>query len=64
MYFFIVYNLNRDVRERAISDLSILMETNRLKHNIGARLPLAQIAEAHDLVEKGQVIGNVLLEVE
>ena len=64
LYFFIVYNLNQTVRERAIGDLSRLLEGNHLKHNIAARLPLAQIAEAHDLVEKGQAIGNVVLEVE
>lgn len=64
MYFFIVYNLPPDVRERAISDLSMLLEGNRLRHNIAARLPLDQIAKAHDLVESGQVSGNVVLEVE
>jgi NADPH2:quinone reductase len=63
LYFFIVYNLNPMVRERAIEDLSMLLEGNHLKHNIAARLTLTQIADAHDLVEKGQVIGNVVLEV-
>lgn len=64
LYFFIVYNLNQTIRERAIADLSMLLEGNHLKHNIAARLPLTRIAEAHDLVEKGRVIGNVVLEVE
>jgi NADPH:quinone reductase len=63
MFFFIVYNLDPDVRERAIVDLSRLLEENRLIHNIAARLPLGQIAEAHDMVEKGLVNGNVVLEV-
>jgi NADPH:quinone reductase len=64
LYFFIVYNLPSDVRNLAIKDLSLLLEGNRLIHNIAARLPLAQIAEAHDLVESGRVMGNVVLEVE
>ncbi len=64
MNFFIVYNLSADVRERALADLSLLLEGNYLSHNIAARLPLAQIAEAHDLVERGRVSGNVVLEVE
>ena len=61
--FFIVYDLPVDVRERAIADLSMLLEGNHLIHNIAARLPLAQIADAHDLVEKGRVNGNIILEV-
>jgi len=64
LYFFIVYNLNPAVRERAVADLSMLLEGNYLKHNIAARLPLSKIAKAHELIEKGQVIGNVVLEVE
>jgi NADPH2:quinone reductase len=63
LYFFIVYNLNPALRERAIADLTALLEGNQLIHNIAARLPLARIAEAHDLVESGRTIGNVVLEV-
>lgn len=63
LYFFIVYNLNPAVRERAIADLTALLEGNQLIHNIAARLPLARIAEAHELVESGRIIGNVVLEV-
>jgi NADPH2:quinone reductase len=64
MIFFIVYSLDFDVRERAIADLSMLLEGSHLSHNIAARLTLAQIADAHDLVEGGRVSGNVVLEVE
>ena len=63
MIFFIVYSLDDDVREKAITDLTMLLEGNRLKHNIAVRLPLEQIAEAHDLVENGRVSGNVVLEI-
>jgi NADPH2:quinone reductase len=62
--FFIVYSLDKDVRERAIADLTLLLQGDLLRHNIAARLPLAQIAKAHDLVESGRAIGNVVLEVE
>ena len=64
MYFFIVYNLISDVRKAAIADLTGMLEARQLSHNIASRLPLAQIADAHDLVEKGRVIGNVMLEIE
>jgi NADPH2:quinone reductase len=61
--FFIVYNLNPEDRMRAVRDLSHYLDTNTLVHVIGARLPLARIAEAHDLVEQGRVTGNVILEI-
>lgn len=64
LYFFIVYNLEPEVRKRAIADLSVLLENNRLTHNIAARLPLAQIADAHEMIEQAQVIGNVVLDVD
>ena len=61
--FFIVYNLNANDRARAIAGLTRLLETGRLRHNIAARLPLERIAEAHELVERSQVAGNVVLEI-
>lgn len=64
LYFFIVYNLNREIRQHAIADLTTLLEENRLQHNIALRMPLAQIADAHEMVERGQVIGNLVLDTE
>jgi NADPH:quinone reductase len=64
LYFFIVYGLNPAVRDAAITDLSMLLVGNLLSHNIAARLPLARIAEAHDLVESGRARGNIVLKVE
>jgi NADPH2:quinone reductase len=61
--FFIVYNLTPDDRARALAGLTRLLEADDLTHNIGARLPLERIAEAHQLVEHGRVTGNVVLEV-
>lgn len=64
MTFFIVYSLEPDIREHAIADLTTMLKANRLTHNIAARLPLEKIAEAHEMVERGRVIGNVVLQVE
>jgi NADPH2:quinone reductase len=61
--FFIVYNLSAGDRARAIENLVPLLVAGRLAHNIGARLPLERIAEAHELVEHGRVVGNVIVEV-
>jgi NADPH2:quinone reductase len=61
--FFIVYNLAPPDRIRAIEDLTSLMEQGRLSHNIASRFPLASIAQAHEAVEQGTAIGNVIVEL-
>jgi len=61
MRFFIVYKLGDADRERALSTLTGLMERGVLQHLIAQRLPLAQIAMAHELVESGRAIGNVVI---
>jgi NADPH2:quinone reductase len=61
--FFIVYNLTWEDRARAIAELTRLLEANSLAHNIAVRLLLERVAEAHELVEQGRVVGNVVLEV-
>ncbi len=61
--FFIVYNLNPAARAAAIADLTAMLRTSSLTHNIAARLPLDEIAAAHELVEQGRVIGNVVVQI-
>jgi NADPH2:quinone reductase len=61
LQFFIVYNLNDSEREHAIQVLTRLLEQGVLQHAIAERLPLAQIAQAHELVEQGRAVGNVVL---
>ena len=61
LHFFIVYNLEPVDRARAVQTLSGLLERGALQHLIAERLPLAQIAQAHMLVEQGRAIGNVVL---
>jgi NADPH:quinone reductase len=48
-------------RARAIATINALLQTGRLRPTIAARLPLGDIARAHQLVESGQAIGNVVL---
>jgi NADPH:quinone reductase len=63
MKFFLVYEISDEEREAALSELDALLRDGRLKHTVGLRLPLAEIARAHDLVEQGSVIGNVVLDI-
>jgi NADPH2:quinone reductase len=62
--FFIVYNLRSDVRAREIAHLTAMLARDDLTHNIAERLPLALIADAHEIVERGSATGNVVLSVE
>lgn len=60
---FLVYELTLADRAATIGDLQGLLHEGRLKHTIGARYPLDAIAEAHEAVEGGRVIGNVVVDV-
>lgn len=61
--FFIVYNLDREQRARAINTLHRLLAKGSIRHNIAQRLPLARIADAHELVSvgAGSAGGNIVL---
>lgn len=62
--FILVYSMPPAERRQALEQLTELLERNRLVHNIAARLPLTHIAAAHELVESGRAMGNVVLEIE
>lgn len=61
--FFIVYNLSKADREKAISTLNDLLKQDKLIHNIAAKFELNEIAKAHELVESGKAIGNVVVQI-
>lgn len=61
--FFIVYNLSHEDRGNTIASLNSMLAKGSLTHNIAARLPLEKIADAHELVEQGRSVGNVVLEI-
>ena len=59
--FFIVYNLPDADRARAETTLTAMLARGVLRHAVAARYPLGQIAAAHEAVEGGQVMGNVVV---
>jgi NADPH2:quinone reductase len=63
LQFFLVYELEPLERETALEDLRTMLENGALTHTIGARFPLADIAAAHEAVEQGRVLGNVVLDI-
>ncbi len=61
---FIVYHLEPADRERAQAALTRMLARGALRHNIAARLPLRDIVAAHELVESGAAVGNVVLDLD
>ncbi|MCB4824771.1 NADPH:quinone reductase [Roseicella aerolata] len=60
--WFIVYELNAAQRALAVDTLQAWLRAGLVKHAIAARVPLAQCAAAHDAVEAGRTIGNLVLD--
>jgi NADPH:quinone reductase len=63
MKFVVIYEISEDDRQAGLDELDALLREGALQHTVGLRLPLADIARAHDLVEHGQVLGNVVLDI-
>jgi NADPH2:quinone reductase len=61
--FFLVYELKADDRKAVLAELAKLLEEGGIRHSVGPRFALPEIAAAHQAVEGGQVIGNVVLDV-
>jgi NADPH:quinone reductase len=61
LQFFVVYHLNDSERTHAIEALNRLLAQGAVAHAIAERLPLDQIVQAHELVEQGRAVGNVVL---
>jgi len=61
--FFLVYDLEDDARAYGLQRFDALLHANSLKHTIGATFPLKDLVKAHQMVETGQVLGNVVIQI-
>lgn len=61
MKFFLVYDLKPQDREHGLRYLTELLHKNVLVHAVAAQYPLQDIVKAHQAVESGQVMGNVVI---
>lgn len=61
--FVFIYEIGEEDRAAGLRELDALLREGALQHTVALRLPLADIARAHDLVEHGTVLGNVVLDI-
>ncbi len=63
VHFVLVYIISPAARERGLADVNSALESGALRPIIAARFPLRETAQAHQAVESGKVIGNVVIDV-
>lgn len=59
--FMLVYELTAAERERAVGEVSRALAAGKLVNSVAATFPLAEIVAAHEAVESGRMIGNVIV---
>ncbi len=59
----LVYAMPDEAKRQACGDIVRAIEEGKLIHAVNARFPLEETSAAHDLIESGDFIGNVVVEV-
>jgi NADPH2:quinone reductase len=59
--FFMVYLIPSQLRERATADLTRMLERGELIHNVAQTFELGDIVAAHEAVEAGKAMGNIVV---
>jgi len=59
--FIFVYELNAAERTAAVSTINRMLENKTLINNVALTMPLTDIVAAHEAVEQGKAMGNVVV---
>jgi NADPH2:quinone reductase len=59
----LVYTMPDAAKRRAIDDITAWLATGTATLAVAARYPLERVAAAHDFVERGDKIGQVIVEI-
>jgi NADPH:quinone reductase len=59
--FFLVYMMPPQLRARATADITHMLERGELIHNVAQTFDLGEIAAAHEAVESGKAMGNIVV---
>ncbi|MEA2946315.1 MAG: NADPH:quinone reductase [Alphaproteobacteria bacterium] len=61
--FFMVYLMPAEMREAATTDITRMLERGELIHNVAQTFDLGDIVAAHEAVEAGKAMGNIVVRV-
>ncbi len=61
--FFLVYLMPREQRERAAAEITHMLERGELIHNVAQTFDLDDIVAAHEAVEAGKAMGNIVVRI-
>jgi NADPH:quinone reductase len=61
--FFLVYLMPQEQRTRATAEITRMLERGELIHNVAQTFDLTDIVAAHEAVESGKAMGNVVVRV-
>jgi NADPH2:quinone reductase len=59
--FFLVYLMPPQLRARATADITRMLERGELIHNVAQTFGLGEIVAAHEAVESGKAMGNIVV---
>ena len=59
--YIFVYELTQAERDAAVSAINRMLENKTLINNVALTLPLKDIVAAHEAVEQGKALGNVVV---
>jgi NADPH:quinone reductase len=61
--FFLVYLMPPDLRARATADITRMLKRGELIHNVAQTFDLGDIVAAHEAVEAGTAMGNIVIRI-
>ena len=61
--FFLVYLMPQEQRARATADITRMLERGELVHNVAQSFDLGAIVAAHEAVESGKAMGNIVVRI-
>lgn len=63
VHYVLVYVMSLAAHTAAAEDITTCLKAGVLRHAIAQRFPLSDIAAAHEAVESGRAIGNLVVEI-